>query len=361
MFCGVLNLTDKETCEAWDRYALSHGSVAANLTTDYIKAITEGLGHTNLSLCCRNKSGDIIGIFPLVLTKSRLFGTFATSLPFFNYGGIIADNDQIKISLLSKGKEYARTHGASSLQLRESERVAAYGTQKGVVLSSHKAHMRYSLPAIGSPLGAGNAKQRAKLKSQSTLALRRTLESGGCIETKFGHLELLNDYYSVFSKHMRDLGTPVYSKSWFKAVLKTFGDTATISVTYVNGKPGAVGFLLKHNRYMNIPWASTLRKYNGISLNTHHYWQMLTYAQENDVEIFDFGRSTIDEGTYRFKQQWGAEAFTCYWYNIPLNEKNKIDNISPTNPKFSLAIRVWQKLPLFLTNMVGPYIVRSIP
>ena len=90
------------------------------------------------------------------------------------------------------------------------------------------------------------------------------------------------------------------------------------------------------------------------------YWQILSYAIEHDFKQFDFGRSTVDAGTYKFKKQWGAEPLQCYWYHwVP--EGGEIPNLSPSSSKFDLAIKVWQKLPLAVTKLIGPPIVRNLP
>jgi hypothetical protein len=75
--------------------------------------------------------------------------------------------------------------------------------------------------------------------------------------------------------------------------------------------------------------------------------------------VFDFGRSTIDSNTFRFKKQWGAEPEPSVWqYYV---RRGTIGQLRPDNARFGLAIRAWQRLPLWLTRLVGPAIVRGIP
>lgn len=363
-----LNLNDGEVCKEWDNFLSSKHCLETSISrgetvkSSYIKSIIKGLGHESYSFLCRDEKDTIVGVLPLILTKSLIFGTFLTSIPFFNYGGIFAENEDIKKLLLENAVKVGKRIGAKSIQLRDSAPTPFLDEIEHVSLNKHKAHMIYALPQNKETFGEGNAKQRAKLKSQAHLVLRKSSEIGFDVETRFGHIELLNDFYYVFSRHMRDLGTPVYSKEWFRSVLNELSESnSTLSVTYINKKPAAVAFLVADGAYMTVPWASSLKKHNKLSLNTYQYWKILSYAQSLGVKNFDFGRSTINEGTYRFKLQWGAKPNVCYWYNIPLTKQKKIDSLSPSNPKFNLLIQVWKRLPLIISNTLGPVIVKGIP
>lgn len=109
-----------------------------------------------------------------------------------------------------------------------------------------------------------------------------------------------------------------------------------------------------------MPWASSLREYNHLSPNMMLYWKVLSYAADNGFKKFDFGRSTPHEGTYQFKMQWGAQPIQLYWHYW-LSQGDALPEINPHNPKYRLFINIWQHLPLWLTNALGPKIVRNIP
>jgi lipid II:glycine glycyltransferase (peptidoglycan interpeptide bridge formation enzyme) len=111
---------------------------------------------------------------------------------------------------------------------------------------------------------------------------------------------------------------------------------------------------------MEIPWASTLRSYNHTSINMIMYWKILEFAVQQGFEVFDFGRCSEDAGTYRFKQQWGAEPVKLYWdYLLP--EGENLPKLNPNNPKFRVLIAVWQRLPVWLANLIAPRIVKALP
>jgi FemAB-related protein (PEP-CTERM system-associated) len=175
-----------------------------------------------------------------------------------------------------------------------------------------------------------------------------------------GGCELLKDYYDVFSRNMRDLGTPVYARSFFERILAELRGHADVLIVYLHGRPTAAGLLLHHGASTEIPWASSLREFNKFGVNMLLYWECLKRAIEKGAKTFDFGRSTVDSGPYRFKLQWGATPVQLYWHYW-LRAGGALPRLNPANPKYALAINVWRRMPLFLTNAVGPYVVRHLP
>jgi FemAB-related protein (PEP-CTERM system-associated) len=158
---------------------------------------------------------------------------------------------------------------------------------------------------------------------------------------------------------MRDLGTPPFSKRLFDEMLTQFEDHAEICTVMTNGRPIASGFLLHGPEVTLIPSASSLREYNHTACNMLMYWHCLKRSVERGQKAFDFGRSSVDSGTYKFKQQWGAEAYPAVWQYCL--RKGDIGDVRPSSGKFDKVIAVWQKLPVWLTKLIGPEIVRGIP
>jgi FemAB-related protein (PEP-CTERM system-associated) len=159
---------------------------------------------------------------------------------------------------------------------------------------------------------------------------------------------------------MRDLGTPVYSKRFFSAVLETFATEARIFLVQIGGEPAAAGLVLAHRDTLEIPWASSVRKHNATGANMLLYWSVLRFAAEGGFRIFDFGRSSKDSGTYRFKAQWGAQPQALHWHYWQARGQ-ALPQLSPSNPKYRTAIALWKKLPLPVANALGPSIVKNLP
>jgi hypothetical protein len=90
------------------------------------------------------------------------------------------------------------------------------------------------------------------------------------------------------------------------------------------------------------------------------YWQILAWSCQHNFKFFDFGRCTKGEGTYRFKKQWGAIEQPLHWHYW-LKDNKPLPELTPSNPKFELLIKLWQKLPVAIANTLGPHIIKHLP
>ena len=194
---------------------------------------------------------------------------------------------------------------------------------------------------------------KAKLRSQ----IRKPVKEG--LKAKVGGLEFLNDFYHVFCINMRDLGSPVHSKKLMRNVLEEFADKAKILMVHKGSLPVACSLVVGFKDTLENPWASALREYSRLSPNMLLYWTMLEYACNNGYTYFDFGRSSPEEGTYKFKEQWGAQSTTLHWHYVSLNEKLNDEETSEKS-KFNKLINCWKKLPVSITKIMGPSIRKHI-
>jgi len=337
----------KDKFQQWDAYVAKHEQASVYHLTAWKTLIEQTFGHQCDYFYALNAQGECCGILPSVNLNSRLFGNYIVSMPYFNYGGALADNPQIIELLNEQLQQLAQQRQVSHIQYREQ----APRSDSALKVSTDKVNMILALPESADALGKMiGSKRRSQIK--------RPIREG--VTHQVGGAELLNDFYQVFCQNMRDLGTPVYSKAFFQAILNTFAQQCTLVLVYWQGKPVSAGFLIRYRDRLEIPWASTLNYANRISVNMYLYWQILSHAIETGCTEFDFGRSTIDQGTYKFKKQWGAEPQQCYWYYW-LTEQGELPNLSPSNKKFELAIKIWQKLPLMVTNRLGPLLVKNLP
>ncbi|MEE9212770.1 MAG: GNAT family N-acetyltransferase [Phycisphaeraceae bacterium] len=179
------------------------------------------------------------------------------------------------------------------------------------------------------------------------------------MEIKWGGLDLLDDFYGVFAVNMRDLGTPVYPRQLFAQVLDQFADEAELAVVRHAGRPIAGAILVHGGGSTQVPSASSLRRFNHTNANMWMYYRLLVRAIERGSRAFDFGRSSVGSGTYRFKKQWGAtERPTVWQYH---ERRGCAGDVRPDSPRYRRCIDIWQRLPVWVTRMVGPAIVRGIP
>jgi len=322
--------------------------------TNQIKPLAREIHDSDSRAHCTGPTNPVVGILPLVHMKHPFFGNSLISIPFFDLGGILADNAEVEKALLSEAIKLAQKLKAKNIELRNPQpatRNSQPATRNWVAQTrSHKVRMLYELPESSEMLMKS---YKSKLRSQ----IKKPLKEG--LYLKVGGIELLEDFYKVFSINMRDLGSPVHSSKLMKNVLAEFSEKAKIVMVYKDKQPLAASLIIGFKDTLENPWASALREYSRLSPNMLLYWTMLEYACDNGYSYFDFGRSSPDEGTYKFKKQWGAEPIPLHWHYISINGK-PTDTETSEKSKFDKAIQCWQKLPVFLAKIIGPMIRKHI-
>jgi FemAB-related protein (PEP-CTERM system-associated) len=303
-------------------------------------------GHPSCRLAARTADGRLAGVLPLVEFRSRLFGRFAVSLPFVNYGGILADTDEAAAALVDRALALCRANGWSHVEIRHEARERCPGWPA----RRHKVAMRLALPDRSEALWSGLDR---KVRNQV-----RKAEKSRCV-AECGGAALLQDFYRVFAHNMRDLGTPVYPRRLFEEVVRTFDGETRVHIVRADSEPIAAAITVRWRDRVEVPWASALRAHNDKCPNMLLYWAMLTRAIEDGARVFDFGRSTPGQGTYHFKKQWGAQASPLVWEYV--GRAGEPPDMSPGNARFNLAIAAWRRLPVPVASALGPLIVRHIP
>jgi FemAB-related protein (PEP-CTERM system-associated) len=318
----------------------------------WLRVLSESLGHRTMAVVAREASGELVGYLPLALVTSRLFGRYLVSLPYLNRAGVVAVDEGVRGEVLDVAAGLADRFAVRYLELRHQ----GGGVEHGSITESRgdKVQMMMGLPGDGERLWSGYS---AKVRNQ----VRKGDKAG--LTIRFGGAELLDGFYDVFSTNMRDLGTPVYPRRLFGSVLDTFKDGAELAVVSQGGRAVA-GALLLHSCVgdaveTRVPSASSLRDAKHTNANMWMYHRLLMRAVSRGAGVFDFGRSTPDSGTYRFKKQWGAVPSGATWqYYLRAGD---VSAVRPDNPKYRRRIATWQKLPVWVTRLVGPAIVKGIP
>ena len=307
-----------------DRYLENTAASTLYHRAAWTSVIEECFGHRTYYLVCRDDDGAARGVLPLVHMKSRLFGNFLVSMPFFNYGGVCADSDIFRSRLIEEAVRIANDVGASHIEFRQEEPLC-----NSFPVKTAKVSMRLALPASAEELMHSFP---SKLRSQ----IRRPRKEG--MSARIGRIDELDSFYEVFAFNMRRLGTPVLPRHFFATIFKYFpGDTWICSV-YKDRIPVASGFLIGFKDRLEIPWASAREDYNRYSPNMLLYWSCLEFACGRGYRVYDFGRSTAGEKTYKFKEQWGARPLQLHWHYW-LGDGGSIPDLSPKNPRYRLGDR----------------------
>ena len=336
-----------ERLPALARFALAGGPAPLSRHPAWLPVLRDGLGHEVYAVEARAPSGAPCGFLPLAYVGSLLFGKFLVSLPYLNSNGVIAQCPDVQTALVSRAVELADELNAKHLELRH-EAPVEHPALNGRMTS--KVHMRLALPDTPETLWKGFD---TKVRNQ----IRKGEKSG--LTVAWGGEELLSPFYAVLSHNMRDLGTPVYGRPLFRAILRTFPGDAELCVVRVGDIPVSAALLLHGPGVTEVPTASSLREYNATCANMLMYRHLIERAVSRRQTLFDFGRSTADGPTFKFKKQWGAAAHAATWqYHLRAGE---LGEMRPDNPRYQKMIRLWQRLPVRLTRYLGPAIVRGIP
>ena len=369
-----IHVASESDRDVWDAYVATRPEAAGYHEWAWRRILSGTFGHTCHYLMAvrgversvesspgASASGEpenqIVGVLPLVEIRSWLFGRSLTSLPFVNFGGVLAESDDVARALVDRAASLARERGCKHVELRHITRRFS-----DLPCKQHKVTMRLQLqgdpqwsPGASAPGEPKNLWDRIDRKARNQV--RKAQKSN--LTVVRGGAELVDDFYAVFARNMRDLGTPVYSRRLFSDVLATFPGRAHLIVVRLEEKPIAAGLTFRTCGMVEIPWASSIRDFNALCPNHLLYWHALETAAAEGAEVFDFGRSTPNEGTFRFKEQWGAEPVPLHW-EYWLASGDAVPDQSPKNPKFRLTIGAWQRLPLWLANTIGPWIVRGV-
>ncbi|MGD0039276.1 MAG: FemAB family XrtA/PEP-CTERM system-associated protein [Isosphaeraceae bacterium] len=331
---------------AWESFVRGRGHPQLSYHPAWPSVLRRGLGQVPYVLEVAD-GDEVRGLLPLVFLKSPLFGRFLVGLPYLNYGGVISSDDETARLLIDRAVELAEQLDVRHLELRHEQPI---DHPRLVARPGMKVHMRLALPRTADVLW-----------KQFDPKVRNQIRKGekNAFQVNWGGLDLLPDFYAVFSRNMRDLGTPVYPRGLFRGIVQQFPDRAEFCVVRLGHKPLAAALLLHGWGTTEVPSASSLREYNSTCVNMLMYWQLLQRTIDRGQEMFDFGRSSPDGPTYKFKAQWGAVPVPASWqFHFRAGD---LSAMRPDNPRYERMIRVWKRLPLCLTRMIGPVIVRGIP
>ena len=337
-------LADATHRDAWERFVAVHPDAAPYHRWAWHTAIQLAYGFAPVPLMAL-RGGTAVGVLPLVRLGLPGRHDWLISLPYCDFAGPLAEDKAVGQRLEEHALDLARTQGMAGVEMRQEAPGAA---------ATPKVLMRLSLPGKSNELLSNfPAKLRSQIKKPQREGLRAA--SGG--------EELLEPFYKVFTKNMRDLGSPTHSLGWFREVIRGYGDKARVTVVYLpDGAACAAGITLVEGTRAFVPWASSLREHNRHNGNMLLYWSMLAQAAEAGLREFEFGRSTPGQGTHQFKKQWGASELGLAWTRHQTAAQDERPVVAATGKQRlrPLAEACWRRLPLPLANWAGPRLRRYI-
>jgi FemAB-related protein (PEP-CTERM system-associated) len=340
---GVFIRTFNEADRAgWNAFVQAHPEGTFFHLAEWQDVLRRSFGHRTFYLVAESQGG-IRGVLPLAQVKSRLFGNSLVSTPFCVYGGALADGDTVQSALEARACELARELQVDYLELRNRRRRHPdwpYAEQNVTFRKQISDAAETNMLAIP-------RKQRAMVRKGIKEGLRSEVEADD------------DRYYSVYSESMRNLGSPVFSRKFVRVMREVFGDSCDI-VTILKGDLPVASVLNFYFRDEVLPYyGGGTKDARAVAANDFMYWEVMERARQKGCRIFDYGRSKRDTGSYDFKLHWGFEPEQLY-YEYYLVRMREMPNKSRTNPKFEKAIELWQKLPIWVTQLVGPPLAKYL-
>jgi FemAB-related protein (PEP-CTERM system-associated) len=338
-------LAENTGLKEWDDYIHARPDGCVFQTSAWRRVVESTYGHRPFYLMVKQGS-EVRGVLPLFLLNGSFFGRVMATSPYASSGAICADDDEAVQPLVEKAIQLAREHEVSYIELKSRT------ITQNASLQHHTDYLNYCMP-IDEP----QIMWRSKLKKKTRESVHRSERYGLTLEK--GH-HLLDAFYQVMVVSMRRLGTPVHSKALYQNIMGSFGSNANIFAVKYNGVPISISLVLRFRKEFVALIRGSLDEYYNLRPNNFLYWELFKEAYLSGVNSFDLGRSLTGSGPAVFKESWGAEAKPLY-YEYFLNRQKKIPRINQENPRYQLPRLVWKHMPLGLTKLVGPYLIKNIP
>ncbi|HEY7650334.1 MAG TPA: FemAB family XrtA/PEP-CTERM system-associated protein [Methylomirabilota bacterium] len=332
--------------KTWDRFVEQHPAATVAHLGAWGPVITETYGHEVTFLAARD-GDDVVGVLPLVLLRSRLFGRRLVSMPFLDYGGILAEpGSEAERRLADAALALAREHDVQTVGLRQ-----FHPCGLGLPIVDDRVTMLL-------PLTTEQAVWKA-LPSERRNRVRKGQKNG--LVSVWGGSDLLDDFYRVLSVNMRDLGSPIHGRGFFSRLLDGLGPGARVLlVRDAQGRTVGAALCMFFRDTIMVPWVSSLRQAFALCPNFTLYWEVIRFGCAEGYRVLDLGRSFRNKGTYEFKRQWGAEPYPLPWVFIDVVE-DAPPSVDRDAGRFSPLVAAWKWLPLPLANTLGPWVRGRAP
>ncbi len=339
----MIKTLDTSSIKQWDDFVENSSTATFFHKAGWKEVIESAFGHKTYFLYAE-KQGKITGILPLVHIKSLLFGNALSSCAFCVYGGIIADDEQSYTELDNKACELAKELGVDHLEMRNRTQTSPDRPYKELYVTFRKE------------LDEDEEKNMLAIPRKQRAVIRKGIKAGLVSEID----QNIERFYQAYSESVRNLGTPVFSKKYFVILKQVFKEQCEV-LTVVNKEGQLIASVM--NFYFKdevLPYYGGGTQYaRSVQGNDFMYWEVMRRAVAKGIKIFDYGRSKEGTGSYRFKKHWGFEPKPLF-YEFYLVKSDSIPDINPLNPKYQLFIKAWKRLPLSVSQVVGPWLAKDL-
>jgi FemAB-related protein (PEP-CTERM system-associated) len=335
-------LLDPAATARWDAFVTQHKAATVFHLAGWADVMRAAFGHaTHFTLALKGET--VQGVLPLVEIKSRLFGHAMISNAFCVAGGPLAADEETRLALLAEAARIGRATGAQYVELRDTPGGEGW-------LVKDDLHFGFARE-----IEVDETKNLTQIPRKQRAVVRKALEGSYRVTTD----KDLDTFFALFSRTVRDHGTPVFPKRFFRAILDRFPDNADILTVWEGERPlsSVLSYYFRDRVYPYYTGSDLAARMSGT--NDLMYWKLMRHAVTRGCRVFDFGRSKAGTGPFAFKKNWGFEPRPIA-HQYLLLKRDTLPNLNPTNPRYAQLIELWRRLPLPLANFVSQFISRNL-
>ncbi len=341
---SLADVSDPGEAARIEQFVFAHGASPFHLPR-WLCAAEQGAGQKALGLVAE-RGGMVTGWLPLTEVHSLIFPRALASSGFAVDGGILADDPRTANRLARAAQELAQRRACASVELRGGH--APDGWQ--VRTDSHCG--------FRAELALDDEAQLLAIPRKARAEVRKGIKNELRVTTGQSEIDR-SAHYACYSESVRNLGTPVFPRSLFDAVLDAFGDDADILTVWNGDRPVASVLSLYHRGDVMPYWGGGVWDARTLRANEVMYYELMCHARRKGCTAFDFGRSKTGSGPYAFKKNWGFEPEPLSYSSWTADGAQARD-VDPTSAAYSRKIALWKKLPLGIANLIGPPIARGL-
>jgi len=330
--------------KTWDEFVMRNDSTTFYHQIGWKKVVEETYRHTPYYLLAESETGEAVGILPMFLIKNIFFGKRLISVPFAPYGGVCYENEDIGNALINEAINTGKNIGIDYCEFRNFKNTNTYEN-----FNCMKGYSTFVLD-----LSNGVEHIWKNMSKTVRTAIRKGEKSNLKFEVELSH-NAISEFYDIYTKNMKQLGTPVHSLNFFNNIYQTFPENVFISTVRLNDDAISSLYLLKFKDTLIYGWGSSSIEFLKYRPNNFIHWNSIKYACGNGLLRYDFGRSLINSGNYKFKERWGSVAVPLIYCYYPPTK-----TLLPPQNEYGKFAKIWSKLPLQTTKIIGPMVRKYI-
>ncbi len=335
---------------AWAAFVTAHPRGGFFHHPEWAQAFRDGFGYETVYLMAEEGGAGeqdvtIRGVLPLVIIRSRLFGSRLVSLPFLPEAGMLAADGRAARALAAAAHDIATARRLAWVEYRSAEPpisgAASVSGRYADFVAEMKADPEERLKTIP-------RKQRA--------CVRKSLKAG------LDHYVTreIEPFLTLYLRNLHQHGTPAFPRRWFATLLGVFDETALdILVVTHEGRPVSAVMSFYDGETVLPYYAGTAPDARRLFAHDYMYWMLMDHAWTRGCRRFDFGRSRVGSGPYHYKRHWGFVPRDLV-YQYDLVTAREPPDMRPENSRYRLFVRMWRKLPFALANRLGPLVVKGL-